>query len=32
MFEMDIIEQNKMLNLIKNIYKDYPKWAKRGNK
>lgn len=29
--EIDNIELEKLLKLMKNIFKEYPKWIKRGN-
>lgn len=31
MFDIDDIEIEKMLKMIKNIFNEYPKWIKRGN-
>ena len=29
MFEVDMIEHAKMVNMVKNIFNEYPKWFKR---
>lgn len=32
LFEVNSAQKNRMINMIDNIYKEYPKWTKRGNK